>query len=984
MEKQQYIGLKIHQLISEGKSADKAVEIANKLWRENYSMQKGGDMPMDENKTIAPQKPIFKIQRVTTQEYKDGNKLPPGDYFKVYYTDPNRARVENQDFEYVDASGYQGMQDMNNFKLYMQSLKNSQPLAIRQEGGNWYENNPPLFASNNYSLPKPPISDEGIYTPQIDNQTYVPTTTNDNSQIIEDTIDNKKYKINQNVLNGDYNNEDFFKYNLLNPFGGSYGLEQSLSFAGKSFGEGKTGEGLMGSGLFLLKGARNFLSGYGAGKANKRLANTAEDKLYNSSPNHTVLQEGGKHTVADLMTGQFITDTPNPNVEIEADEKVKDGETGEVKTAIGEKHDNGGIEVNLPNDSKVLSDFTKIGATNAKYFSSTYNIKAKATDTFAKVMDKIENKIGVKEIIDEEKEYFKEVEKASKIEDSTTRQLNLEFLSKEIADIQEKKMSLQKEQSTIFEDVFKKQEAIPKKGDGKTVLKKQEGGLHTAQEEQIEGQASNPQEEQGEITPDQIIQSYAEISGIDPQTIVAELQKLSPEKQQQALQEMYNAVNPQPMMQEGGRIPNKYENPDLYINQTATDSEWNSFGELMKNNPKEVLSEIKRIHPELYQKYFPNGKVDKNKVAEFQLAVNKKYDNILKDAASIYPVDSPEYKNLVAQVEKDKFIVDTDNTPNIRKTDALFGNYTATRPNYALQVLPKDVLNKVNKEGINTSSELKAKYPDLFKKYIQGKGLTSDFWLGEIPTPTNAIETTPTPTTTSTEDLNLSNTTTQQNQRIKNVIPDIFTPFRMPPSAVVNPFLQQVYLGRDEAQKGSVENSLVANRNAMQSAYEQTKDLPPALRASVLANLFNQEQAANTNAIATQEVTDRADANRARLFNISQSDKEKILNENLKKQYEKEVFATQNLSENAWNRYFNAIEGDRRQSFNDIRDMNLLNATTDNFQTTGSSIDFVNPPKFNLENEINKRIKELFDAAKTPEEKTALQKRLTEYMSNPK
>jgi len=85
----------------------------------------------------APQRPIKYIQQVSTEGYRDNNKLAPGTYQKVYYTDPRNAKIENQDYEYLTDSGYDELKRMNNYRIYMEGLnkpKNTM-VAEYQEGG---------------------------------------------------------------------------------------------------------------------------------------------------------------------------------------------------------------------------------------------------------------------------------------------------------------------------------------------------------------------------------------------------------------------------------------------------------------------------------------------------------------------------------------------------------------------------------------------------------------------------------------------------------------------------------------------------------------------------------------------------------------------------------------------------------------------------------------------------------------------------------
>ena len=198
-------------------------------------------------------------------------------------------------------------------------------------------------------------------------------------------------------------------------------------------------------------------------------------------PQEQMMQEGGKATNADMMTGAYIAeDEPeNANIEIEKGEYTLNAETGEVQKADGKRHTEGGIKVNLPEGSKVLSNYTKIGAKTAKEMSDKFGIKTQASDTFAQVMDKINRKIGYTDIIEQEKEQIKKVEKVTKADTGkTTKDLNLDFLGKQLQDIEKTKQEMLKDQQASFEELFAEQESREKRGDGKTILRREGGSIY--------------------------------------------------------------------------------------------------------------------------------------------------------------------------------------------------------------------------------------------------------------------------------------------------------------------------------------------------------------------------------------------------------------------------------------------------------------------------------------------------------------------------
>ena len=183
-------------------------------------------------------------------------------------------------------------------------------------------------------------------------------------------------------------------------------------------------------------------------------------------------------------------------------------------------------------------------------------------------------------------------------------------------------------------------------------------------------------------------------------------------------------------------------------------------------------------------------------------------------------------------------------------------------------------------------------------------------------------------------------------------------PYVMSPSAAIAPYLQQVNLSRLEGQKGSVENQLAASENARQAAYQSTKGLPPAQAAAMMANYLATSGQQDTAGIAQQEQQDLGNKARIEQYNAGQSDKEQILNEQLKKQYEREAFGTLNVNEQSWRNYYDANQANQKALSDKIDRRNIMNLGLTNYQLNGSGgFDFVNSSPFqsNVSSEATNR-----------------------------
>lgn len=761
---------------------------------------------------------------------------------------------------------------------------------------------------------------------------------------------------------------DWVKYNILNPYGQGMDLGTSLAYTGQQFGKGNTGKGIAGAGLSALKGVRSFLSGYGSGKGQQNVEQQLRDNLYNSDEdlyrgNRGVYKEGGEVTNADLLTGNYITEEgqQNPNIEIEEGEYIKNSQTGEVQEAAGEKHSEGGIAVNLPDKSRVLSDYTKIGSANVKAFGDMFDVKLKASDTFAIVLDKYNKKIGVNKLEEEEKDLISKVEKNSNSSiEKKTKQLNEDFLAQELADLSKKKEALNKVKSEAFDAIFKEQEKIPKKGDGTQILDKsgkpmaQEGGvmdeniialaeqygttpeqiLQILQDNNMK-QEGGEQQSQGQPDPQQIIQAYAQMAGQDPNQVMQQLQQMPPEEQQAALQQMMAALQQgeqssqeeqaegqmsapaeeQPMMQSGGytKAQQAERLKDFYVNATSLGYEGaKDIGSIQKFMVKE--------HPEEVLNYFTKSG---------QPLTAKHIDLLKKSAPEVFDNTGLKRDKKSADYTKEEKALIFKELGNFSKTAE--GNAYGVDNNFLLEGFQDDKWDwRAPMLGRKVMPAVGFKNPT-----ISAPNMARYFSPQEKPvvenTPEGVVET--------------------EKPASRNPVKDIISleglPYVIPPSASLAPYLQQVSLSRLEGQKGSVENQLAASENARQAAYEATRGLPPAQAAAMMANYLATSGQQDTAGIAQQEQQDLGNKSRVEQYNAGQSDKEQILNEQLKKQYEREAFGTLNVNEQSWRNYYDANQANQKALSDKIDRRNIMNLGMDNYQLNGSGgFDFVNQSPF--------------------------------------
>lgn len=201
----------------------------------------------------------------------------------------------------------------------------------------------------------------------------------------------------------------------------------------------------------------------------KDFQNTDNYRRYKAGyPESTVtqaFQDGGKVSLPAALTGEYlagmgkVNPMDTPNAEIEKDEFIKHPD-GEVQKAVGDTHEKGGIDVNLEEGTKILSDHLKIGATLARELRKEHELKnIKANDTYASAMEKFSKKIGLTKIVEDQETTIKKLEEENKeTTDEATLGLNTQHLSGKLNELEKTKIPLEEVRKKVFEDLFEAQE----------------------------------------------------------------------------------------------------------------------------------------------------------------------------------------------------------------------------------------------------------------------------------------------------------------------------------------------------------------------------------------------------------------------------------------------------------------------------------------------------------------------------------------------
>lgn len=622
------------------------------------------------------------------------------------------------------------------------------------------------------------------------------------------------------------------------------------------------------------------------------------------------LKNGGtkKNSLSTNMTGQyqFELDEKSPievNSEIEKDEFIKD--SNGVRKAIGDTHEKGGIDVHLEEGSKVLSNHLRIGGDLARFIKKSYGLEIKASDTYAKVLNKYLKKIGLYKKADEFESLVKKLETQKReVEDEVTLALNQETLMNMINDIGKEIKPLEEEKEKMFDLLFDSQENSKTEAEAKNFMKN--GGNFS----ELADKYGISLERAMEILP-----QYQDGGNIYSPT--------NPNNPLFAGQTSFPTQN--------GRVANIYEDPNKFIKQTEVGTGY--FGDVVTYNSMEVQNEIKRLHPEIYNQFFKDGKIKPDNVKEFQKAIKNKYEKILVDAEKVYPKDSKELQDLKSNIAKDTFLTDD----SVKGLEGKFGNFTSTRPNFALNVLPKDILTEVKNAGVNTSSELKNVFPDYYNKYVGNKDLKSDFWLGNIQEKTEV-----TPITAS---INEKVPVVTEEERVKRgllLLPDQ-TPLR--PPSMLAPSVEAPRVYSHEYMHISPNQQLAEFARNQQGIQKQIDQLPDAQRAATLASL-DANNAANLSKVMSEATRYNAQADTQTAAAQAQAmTQQSALNSSANLQNQQLMGRELEGYDADLQNYYNRLSENNINSWKYINAINRSNAMSPNIQFTGDGYEVINVPE---------------------------------------
>lgn len=226
------------------------------------------------------------------------------------------------------------------------------------------------------------------------------------------------------------------------------------------------------SGVSLGLGlTRNIMGASSAAYAASRDEQAAREKLEKERRQQFIRWEregggvnlgNGQRIDSSDLTGEYIYPLPksmedNANVEIEKGEYVSTPDDVGPMEAKGNRHEDGGTPVDLP-EAHIISDYRTIDDDFASYVRENYGIRATEKDTYATLLDRYKKKIGLSEKYDDQERVFKRLEKNKDVKDKNTSELNKSILSKYVNDNQKEIDELEVQFRSFADIVYNKQE----------------------------------------------------------------------------------------------------------------------------------------------------------------------------------------------------------------------------------------------------------------------------------------------------------------------------------------------------------------------------------------------------------------------------------------------------------------------------------------------------------------------------------------------
>jgi hypothetical protein len=493
--KSKWISNKIDKLVSEGKPKNQAIAISNAMW--NSRMRIGGsfggntgpgDPPSKYNPFGEGYDPFAldnEIKRRLGLVQNSSNRGDPTNQSQKNIQYPDGMNFPSNDpsmYEGAPMAPFENVVDTPQFQSWADKNLGIKPMPTSGKR----EQIQPMESS----MKSQGIEQQGITTEAAD------TFFKDNQNpygFNEETGRGMDFKEKEGEKEDDTKEDD-----KKQPM--DFGIPQGETSSFYNLGQAvERGNGVMIAGSAVsagLSSARNFFSGMGQARSQQDAMDERRRKEQEEASGvnnvKAVSEEGGEYSEYGyggekkmykaeggevdqdrILTGEVLTGVSGNNQSVEPNTEIEDGEyvmskDGQSIKVEGKKHSQGGEDVELQEGDKVISDKLKLKGSNAKAVRDMFDIKAKAKDTYATVVDRVYKKIGLEKLIKEQEQVISRIrQQEEKLGESATKNLNLELLYKKKDKIQGEKDKLEEQRQGVLNEVYNMQEASkePKEGE---------------------------------------------------------------------------------------------------------------------------------------------------------------------------------------------------------------------------------------------------------------------------------------------------------------------------------------------------------------------------------------------------------------------------------------------------------------------------------------------------------------------------------------
>jgi len=478
------------------------------------------------------------------------------------------------------------------------------------------------------------------------------------------------------------------------------------------------------SGVSLGLGlTRNIMGASSAAYAASRDEQAAREKLAKERRQQFIKWEregggvnlgNGQRIDSSDLTGEYIYPLPksmedNANVEIEKGEYVLTPDDVGPMEAKGNRHEDGGTPVDLP-EAHIISDYRTIDDDFASYVRENYGIRATEKDTYATLLDRYKKKIGLSEKYDDQERVLKRLEKNKDVKDKNTSELNKSILSKYVNDNQKEIDELEVQFRSFADIVYNKQEESKRQEKIDAFFR--DGGKVDLNAVRKQAKALNVSESDAKNwIYDEYVKRVRKMAEGGPTKKQIEWGK----KVQQLLMKQFGRALNMSIVDVADREQILNPDSDVNSNQNLQHRSRSGYGRV-NNKAISNLLDINRWA----NKYNTDGDFN---TEGFQTGYNSQLNNLWALAESGAIANAEKAKKFRDEYgfwgeDAGKYDQGSKSAYNSFAVDDKFGQTTATRSFYGLDVVTPEQKRLLNEKGIKNYVDLFGDKSDVAKKIL--------------------------------------------------------------------------------------------------------------------------------------------------------------------------------------------------------------------------------------------------------------------------